>query len=142
MKKSNKSTMTMTLRLELFVDDLPTSLDFYHRVLRFEIGEGQTDGYTPVTNCEVQLGLNLRSNLPPDHPIQARENERLGRGIEIVIEVENIDEIYEHVSTQDWPLADKLQRQPWGLTDFRVLDPDGYYIRITSRPRKQGDALP
>jgi hypothetical protein len=23
-------------------------------------------------------------------------------------------------------------RQPWGLTDFRVADPDGYYVRFTS----------
>jgi catechol 2,3-dioxygenase-like lactoylglutathione lyase family enzyme len=134
MKKSHKSTMT--LRLELFVDELPTSLDFYHRVLRFEIDDGQTDGYTPVTNGEVQLGLNLRSNLPDDHPVQSRGNERMGRGIEIVLEVDDIEEIYEHVKLQNWPLPDKLQRQPWGLTDFRVLDPDGYYIRITTRIRK------
>ena len=132
----------MTMRLELFVNDLSTSLDFYHRVLRFEIGDGQTDGYTPVTNGEVQLGLNLRSNLPDDHPVQSKENERLGRGIEIVFEVDDIDEIYEYLSAQNWPLADKLQHQPWGLTDFRVLDPDGYYLRFTSRFRKQEDALP
>ena len=62
-------------------------------------------GYTSVTNGEVQLGLNLRSNLPDDHPIQSKENERLGRGIEIVFEVDDIDEIYEHISAQDWPLA-------------------------------------
>ncbi|MBI1199910.1 MAG: hypothetical protein GC203_18785 [Phenylobacterium sp.] len=23
--------------------------------------------------------------------------------------------------------------RPWGLTDFRVVDPDGYYPRITGR---------
>ena len=123
----------MSLRLELFVSDLLTSLDFYSRVLGFEIGSQQTDGYTPITNGEILIGLNLRSNLPDDHPVQSKENERLGRGIEIVLEVDDVDEIYEHVSAQDWPLADKLQRQPWGLTDFRVLDPDGYYLRITSR---------
>jgi lactoylglutathione lyase len=140
MKKTEESKMTM--RLELFVNDLPESIGFYHRVLRFEIGDGQADGYTPVTNGEVQLGLNLRSNLPDDHPVQSKENERLGQGIEIVFEVDDIDEIYEYISAQNWPLANKLQRQPWGLTDFRVLDPDGYYLRFTSRFCKQEDALP
>ena len=22
--------------------------------------------------------------------------------------------------------------RPWGQTDFRLIDPDGYYIRVTS----------
>jgi lactoylglutathione lyase len=32
-----------------------------------------------------------------------------------------------------------LKTQDWGLRDFRVLDPDGYYLRITTpRPRSPG----
>jgi catechol 2,3-dioxygenase-like lactoylglutathione lyase family enzyme len=123
----------MTLRLELFVKNLASSADFYSRVLGFEIGEGQLEGYTPITRGKVQLGLNLLSGLPDGHPVQSRENERLGRGIEIVLEVGDIEGSYQHVLDQDWPLSNTLQRQPWGLTDFRILDPDGYYLRITSR---------
>jgi hypothetical protein len=32
-----------------------------------------------------------------------------------------------------WPLAEVLADRPWGLRDFRLLDPSGYYWRITSR---------
>jgi catechol 2,3-dioxygenase-like lactoylglutathione lyase family enzyme len=32
-----------------------------------------------------------------------------------------------------WSLAGPLQQRSWGLTDFRVHDPDGHYIRITNR---------
>jgi lactoylglutathione lyase len=32
-----------------------------------------------------------------------------------------------------WPLDDDLREQTWRLRDFRVLDPDGYYLRITNR---------
>ena len=125
--------LRMTLRIELFVNDLSISLDFYRRILRFEIGERQSVGYTLMTNGEVQLGLNLRSNLPDDHPVQAQEYERIGRGIEIVLEIDNIEEFYQYVFIQNWPIVGKLQQQPWGLIDFRVFDPDGYYLRITSR---------
>jgi catechol 2,3-dioxygenase-like lactoylglutathione lyase family enzyme len=125
--------LRMTLRIELFVNDLSISLDFYRRVLGFEIGERQSVGYTLMTNGEVQLGLNLRSNLPDDHPVQAQEYERIGRGIEIVLEIDNIEEFYQYVFIQNWPIVGKLQQQPWGLIDFRVFDPDGYYLRITSR---------
>jgi uncharacterized glyoxalase superfamily protein PhnB len=133
---NNFTESRMTLRLELFVNDLSNSLDFYCRVLKFEISERQSDGYTLITNGEVQLGLNIRSNLPDDHPVQSQEHERVGKGIEIVLEIDNIEEIYEHVIAQNWPLADKLQHRPWGLIDFRVIDPDGYYLRITSHPRE------
>lgn len=123
----------MTFRLELFVDDLPASIDFYHRVLGFTLGEQHSDSYTPVTFGKVNLGLNLRSSLREDHPIQAIENERLGRGIEIVLEVDDVAAMYEHVLSENWPMSAELRQRPWGLTDFRVTDPNGYYFRITSR---------
>ena len=34
-----------------------------------------------------------------------------------------------------WPIEEDIMRRPWGLQDFRVLDPDGYYLRFTSRAR-------
>jgi uncharacterized glyoxalase superfamily protein PhnB len=41
--------------------------------------------------------------------------------------------VYPHVRSEGWPRSAELRRQPWGLTDFRLLDPDGYYWRVTSR---------
>lgn len=123
----------MTFRLELFVNDIPASVDFYSRVLGFRVGESHDDGYTPLHNGDVNLSLNRRAALPDDHPIQATSRERLGRGVEIVLEVEDVAALCRHVQSQGWPLAHALRHQPWGLTDFRVVDPDGYYLRITSR---------
>jgi uncharacterized glyoxalase superfamily protein PhnB len=123
----------MTLRLELFVDDLAAAIDFYCRVLEFKLGEAQADGYTPLTNGKVQLALNRRDTLSDDHPIRLTGSERPGRGIEIVLEVDDVAAMYEHVLSQNWPVAGPLQSQPWGTTDFRVIDPDGFYLRLTSR---------
>ena len=122
----------MTFRLELFVDDMTASINFYSRVLGFEIGKRQPDKYTPMTNGNIMLSLNLRANLPDDHPVQARAGERLGRGVEFVLEVNDIEAMYEQMLSTNWPLSSKLQCQPWGLTDFRIVDPDGYYWRITT----------
>ena len=123
----------MTFRFELFVDDLPASIDFYQQVLGFKIGEQHSDKFTPITNGNVRIGLNLRSVLRVDHPIQAVAGERLGRGVEIVLEVDDVAAMYANVLSQNWPLAAELQQRPWGLTDFRVVDPSGYYLRISSR---------
>jgi lactoylglutathione lyase len=113
-----------TLRLELFVDDLAASLDFYRRVLGFRPGPSQPGGYTPLEKGSVHLALNLRSDLP-DGPIRIGASERPGLGVEIVLEVDDVAATCQHVAAQQWPLAAELQRRPWGLTDFRVSDPDG-----------------
>ena len=129
----NTLEQNMTFRFELFVDDLPASIDFYQRVLQFSVGEQHSDKFTPITSGDVRIGLNLRSALRADHPIQAVEGERLGRGIEMVLEVDDVNAMHAHVLSENWPLAAELQQRPWGLTDFRVVDPSGYYLRITSR---------
>jgi lactoylglutathione lyase len=122
-----------TLRLELFIDDMPASLDFYCRVLGFEKAAQRPGGHTPLEKGAVRLALNLRVELPDHHPIQRRPHERIGGGVEIVLEVDDIDAMHRHVVAQQWPRSAELTRRPWGLTDFRVTDPDGYYWRVTSR---------
>jgi uncharacterized glyoxalase superfamily protein PhnB len=133
MNTNNFQESGMTLRLELFVDVLAVSRDFYTRVLNFTADETHVGGYTPMTHGNVVLGLNLRSSLPNDHPVQLKGNERPGRGVEIVLEVDDIEALYARVCSQAWPIASPLQRQAWGLSDFRLIDPDGYYVRLTSR---------
>jgi lactoylglutathione lyase len=121
------------LRLELFIDDLRASLDFYGRVLGFEKQAERPGGYTPLARGSVRIALNLRSDLEEGHPIQLTAHERPGRGVEIVLEVDDIEAIYQHVVSEKWPRSAELAPRPWGLTDFRVVDPDGYYWRVTSR---------
>lgn len=133
MNPSNKDTSNMTLRLELFVDHVPTSADFYQRVLGFGAGEQKSEQYTPMTRGHVTLSLNRRAALPDDHPIQAAAGERLGRGVEIVLEVDDVAALYVQVQAQGWPISAPMEQREWGLTDFRIVDPDGYYLRITSR---------
>jgi uncharacterized glyoxalase superfamily protein PhnB len=70
----------------------------------------------------------------PEIPADFR---RPPRGVEIVLEVGDIDAYYEHVKRDNYPLAAPLQEHPWGARDFRLLDPDGYYLRLTSRARRE-----
>jgi lactoylglutathione lyase len=121
------------LRLELFISDLGASVDFYTRVLGFQKDAQRSGDYTPLVTGSVRLALNLHSELGADHPIRLGAHERPGRGVEIVLEVDDIEAMYQHVIAENWPRSAELRRQPWALTDFRVLDPDGYYWRITSR---------
>jgi hypothetical protein len=53
--------------------------------------------------------------------------------VELVLEVDDLGAEHDRVRASGWPLAEDLHERPWGLTDFRVLDPSGYYLRITDR---------
>jgi len=108
-------------------------VDFYVRVLGFRKETERPGGYTPLRADSARIALNLRADLPGDHPIRAGAGERPGLGVELVLEVDDVQATYEHVLAERWPRSSELGRQPWGLTDFRVLDPDGYYWRVTSR---------
>jgi len=119
----------MKLRLELFVTDIDISLDFYRRVLNFTVAAQEPTGYTRMTNGSVNLAL---SNVPKNHPVFVANEERPGRSVEISLEVEDVEGLYQHILAQNWPLATELHRQPWGQVDFCVSDPDGFFFRITS----------
>jgi len=122
-----------TLRLELFTRDLRRSLEFYRRVLGFEKETERPGAYTPLAKSSVRVALNRHSELDEEHPIRLAADERAGRGVEIVLEVDDVEAMYQGIVSEKWPRSAELKGQPWGLTDFRVVDPDGYYWRVTSR---------
>jgi lactoylglutathione lyase len=120
----------MTLRFEIFPDDLDAVIDFYSRVLRFSITKDQRREpapYVALKRGSVHVGAARRAvpgaraaRLPP-------------AGAELVLEVDDVAGERERVVAAGWPLDEDLQDRPWGLTDFRLLDPAGYYLRITAR---------
>lgn len=52
--------------------------------------------------------------------------------MEFVFYAEDLPALYTHVQEQGWLVDGELQRQPWRVDDFRIVDPDGYYLRITT----------
>jgi len=118
------------LRCELFPQDLDASVDFYLDVLGFELerDERAASGYVSLRLGDIVVGL-LRawSAAEPEHrkpPV----------GVELVLVVDDVVAARDRVRARAWPIAEDLERRPWGLTDFRLLDPDGYYLRITQEP--------
>jgi lactoylglutathione lyase len=75
----------------------------------------------------VQVGAARRE--VPGAPAARRP----GVGTETVLEVDDLADERSRVMAAGWPLEEDLQVRPWGLTDFRILDPAGYYLRISSR---------
>lgn len=123
----------MKVRFELFVTDTEKSVAFYRDVLGFT--ELQSFGnYYPVKNGDVTIGIGSASGLKTNHYFQPEiTSQRKGIGVEIVLEVDDVEALFEQVKKSGYPIAEELQQQEWGLRDFRLVDPDGYYLRITSK---------
>ncbi|AXA39847.1 VOC family protein [Rhizobium leguminosarum] len=122
----------MQLSLELFVETPEKSLDFYQRVLGFEVQGSASAEYTMLKNGDAVIAINSRSVLSTDHPLRAETSERVGLGIEIVLRVTDVEDAYRTAKDTGWPVSD-LAPQPWRMCDFRLVDPDGYYVRVTGR---------
>lgn len=119
--------MEMSLRFEIFPDDLDPIVDFYTRVLGFTVRRDDRPAYASLARGSVRIGVVQRA---------AEADPALRRpptGTELVLEVDDVRAERDRVVAARWPLDDDLQDRPWGLTDFRILDPAGYYLRFTSR---------
>ena len=66
-------------------------------------------------------------------PTVERAHREPPTGVEIVLEVDYLHAERDRLRHAGWPIVEDIMRRPWGLQDFRVLDPDGYYLRITSK---------
>ncbi len=133
--KNDSAQEGMTLRMELFTSDMEKSVDFYTKILGFTMeGKKVNESYQPVKNGNVVIGIGPISKLSQDHHFNPNlENMRKGYGVEIVLEVNNIQKVYERVKSSGYSVDEPLSTQNWGLKDFRIIDPDGYYLRITSK---------
>jgi lactoylglutathione lyase len=90
----------------------------------------RSNNYAKVVNGSVQIGLCEARSLAANHYFRTIASERPGLGVEIVFEVDDLGE-YERRAQHAGAVYESLQCRPWGRRDFRVVDPDGYYIRIT-----------
>jgi catechol 2,3-dioxygenase-like lactoylglutathione lyase family enzyme len=124
----------MELKIELFVKSSRKSAQFYQDFLDFEIVKDENNGvYIVMKLGNVKLALNTISSLSESHYFKPEiEKQRLGLGVEIVFEVDDIKTVYKKIKV-DYPIENPLKLQSWGKTDFRIKDPDGYYLRITSK---------
>lgn len=118
------------LRIEIFVEDFDAFVDFYTRVLGFALTADRRRAdhpYAAVARGTVRIGA-ARPWKPVDPGARGVPD-----GVELVLEVEDVHAAHRQVVASGRPLAEDLRDRPWGLTDFRLHDPDGHYLRITTR---------
>lgn len=116
-----------SLRVEFFPGDLDVTTDFYKR-LGFQV-TGRNDG--PPRYARIRMG-SVRIGVCEADPIDPARRAYPAM-TEMVIEVDDVYALRDRIVDQGIDLTEDLRKRDWGLIDFRVTDPDGYYLRFTGR---------
>jgi uncharacterized glyoxalase superfamily protein PhnB len=118
------------LTASLTVSDLEKSLAWYHDVLRFSIDrKHERDGV--VTGVSIMAGA-VRLLLNQDDGAKGKDRVK-GQGFSLQITTaQDIDELARGVKARGGTLDTEPADMPWGVRLFRVRDPDGFKLTISS----------
>lgn len=108
--------MLIAIHPKLPMRNKAATWDFYIHQLGFSVfGSADYDGYLMVEKDQVQLHFFAFEDLNP--------LENYGQ---VYIRTDNIQELYEAALAKQltFPAAGHLRAQPWGVTEFSLLDPD------------------
>ena len=128
---------TRGIVVEFFVRDVDASVAFY-KALGFVVARRYED-YVLLRRGEIRLSLQGDSHVVAGPHYFTPHIQQLprGTGVEVSIQVADVDAEYLRAKTAGLNIVKPMQDRPWGARDFRLADPDGYFLRITS-PLKSG----
>lgn len=132
----------MRIFLEFFVDNFSAMFTFYTEVLRFQVKHSEED-FVVLHRDSVQIHLLSTNELAP--ALSDQRAMTLAARTEICLELpdkESLDEEFKEVIASGWPIHDQLTYRPWNKWDFRLKDPEGAYLRISTAELPYRNVLP
>ncbi|MBV8519993.1 MAG: VOC family protein [Acidobacteria bacterium] len=121
--------------VSLTVNDLERSVAWYRDVAGFTVAQThEREGKLVAASLR---GGNARILLAQDDGARGA-NRAKGEGFSIMVVTEqNIDALADGIRARGGTLAAEPADMPWGARVFRVHDPDGFRIAISTDPRPQ-----
>lgn len=116
----------------LIVSDVDRSTSFYRDALGFAVIETVPAEAPFVFVMLARDGINLFLNAAASAQAEGYAIEVGRGGVALFVMVEGIGAFWKELQTRV-PIAMALKKQFYGLTEFTVTDPDGYYITFAER---------
>jgi uncharacterized glyoxalase superfamily protein PhnB len=124
--------MLTDVYIELHVPDFKRAIEFYSR-LGFKL-LWRTEDYLVMKRKRSVLNFYGGNPKVYSHSYFGRfkKTTKCGYGVEIIIPVDRVERFYNRVR-KFARIVQPLQLKKWGHRDFRIIDPFGFYLRITER---------
>ena len=124
--------MLTDVYIELHVPNFKRAIEFYSR-LGFKL-LWRTEDYLVMKRKRSVLNFYGGSKKVYHHSYFGRfsKKTKCGYGVEIIIPVDRVGRFYESVR-KFAKIVQPLELKKWGRRDFRIVDPFGFYLRITER---------
>ncbi|MEO5799013.1 MAG: VOC family protein [Gemmatimonadales bacterium] len=122
--RARKSSASLTVK------DLQVSLAWYRDVLGFHVGQLYERGGKPVAVALMAGSVELL--LGQDDGAKGLDREK-GQGFSLQFTTaQSVDAIAQRVKAHGGLLASEPMDMPWGVRVFRLKDPDGFTLVISS----------
>lgn len=117
----------------LYVDDIPTAIEFYEKVLGFAVRFQHESGmYAEMETGDTILAFShheLATQLVPQGYQRAHpDNEALG--MQLGFEVENVTEMYRKALENGASTIAPPEIKPWHFESAMVKDPSGHLVEF------------
>jgi lactoylglutathione lyase len=123
-------------KFELATTDPYRDTAFYSK-LGFSVVAKTSYGYVSLKSGPVVIALSPVARIDSHDTASLSKVRQPPVGVEIVLyTTENLEEKHARLMSLGLKPTD-IRLQPWGVRDFRITDPGGYYIRIS-----EGHAVP
>ena len=108
---------------QLLVADLERCLDFYTKILGFDLDFRYEDFYAGISKDGCSIHLKEGN---PTSEKGREESEKL----DIVFAVEGIEDLYQDIARRPVGIGQPLRVMPYGK-EFYITDPDGHVIAFS-----------
>ena len=122
--------------VELYVEDPAYYVRVFRDALGFAVSRDEGDFVELRSERGIVL-LNAFEDPDAGHPFEHYRRERtrgLGVEIGIVLDGERLPAARAAAAAIEGCAVTEIVTQEWGMTDFRVVTPHGYYLRVTTPP--------
>jgi hypothetical protein len=120
--------------VELYVEEPAYYVRIFRDALGFVVVRDEGD-FVELRSAQGKVILNAFTDPDPGHPFEHyKDQPRRGVGVEIGVVSERIHEAWAAAKRIEGCAVTDIVAQEWGMTDFRILTPHGYYLRVTTPP--------
>lgn len=125
--------MSVLFRVELYVNDIEASLKFYQDIIGLVL-YGRNERSARFNYDCFSLLITSGTILDDNHYFKSSaKSDVKGNGFEFIIVVDELEKVYQRCLDKDYPIEVETENYPWDMRGFKIADPDGYFLRITSK---------